>query len=272
MNIDTFVQKLRNAGLTDAEMENVDDFCAHELMITLRRCQREITPAPRAAQRSVVAPTLKKVSQGPKKPWNLRAALGRNYVGPKEWESALGDYGMTVQFDSVPEFPWGQDVLDASDPWDPTRKISETHLAFLGPTAVNGEPLTIENWFKWFQGHFLSIKEDEAFVKVACEARWHLVRMKFVSGTRRGGMETKLQHLGEAYALPSAVTQLTMCQLARIIHRDYPGSGYVVLCSDRAANNGYAGIKNDAMNNLHTHAWPLNLINSDISSLGAERK
>lgn len=61
--------------------------------------------------------------------------------GMEKWEALFGAVG------EVPSLPEGiVEILSSDDPFNPGKKVAETHMLFLVPATVNGEPLNLNSF------------------------------------------------------------------------------------------------------------------------------
>lgn len=54
-----------------------------------------------------------------------------------DWREVYGVEFTPWQIEAAHEFPWGENVLYASCPFNPGRMVCETHVAFLGLETIN---------------------------------------------------------------------------------------------------------------------------------------
>lgn len=114
----------------------------------------------------------------------LYQTLGRRIFDQFDWWQYFG-----LEIKRAPDFPWSLDELMAPCPIYPGYRIAETHFAFLGVSAFNGRPLTIQHWREiagdqFYIGDEFSCRfnggrawyEEQIFAnKPTCAARWYLV-------------------------------------------------------------------------------------------------
>ena len=77
-----------------------------------------------------------------------RLVLGRNIFDDADWMSYYDAKFTKKQFREAGKFPWGEDILNSSCPFNSGKLVKDTHFAFLGLTAINGSPLTVAKWLE----------------------------------------------------------------------------------------------------------------------------
>lgn len=152
-----------------------------------------------------------------------RDLLGQNFFGVQEWSTSFGVALSSDQLQEIATFPWGEGVLNVPCPFVGGRLVRETHFAFLGLSAVDGEPLTILHL------HDLHARagrplfyyaanpwyEKFAFASEAtCDFRWYLMPQEIVPGSTGRGFDEQVAALPPGYEVPSAVEEVlkvTLC-------------------------------------------------------------
>lgn len=74
--------------------------------------------------------------------WGLvGGAFGQSFWGPIDWASEYGllEMAHAVMSGKAPEFPWPESVVGGQDPFDPTKRIFDTHFMFLGLTELTNK-------------------------------------------------------------------------------------------------------------------------------------
>jgi hypothetical protein len=145
-----------------------------------------------------------------------RDLLGQNLFGVQDWSTFCGVTLPPDQARQVAALPWGEEVLNAPCPFVEGRLVRETHFAFLGLSAIDGEPLTLLHL------HGLHARagrplfyyaarpwyEKFAFASEAtCDFRWHLALQEIVPGSPGKGFEEQVAALPPGYEVPRAVEE-----------------------------------------------------------------
>ena len=114
----------------------------------------------------------------------LYQVLGRRIFDQFDWWQYFN-----LEIQRAPDFPWDTAQLEAPCPIYPGYQVAETHFAFLGVSAFNGKPLTIQHWReiagdRFYVGDEFYCRhngdrawyEAQAFAnRPTCTARWYLL-------------------------------------------------------------------------------------------------
>ena len=147
-----------------------------------------------------------------------RALLGKNFFGPKEWGAFYGLNFSKRQIGQISEFPWGEDILNASCPFVKEKLIKETHFAFLGLETLDRKPLTILRWQTLHpassQPRFSSYAphcwyKEETFASQSCVFRWYLLLTTIVPNSTSRTYEEQLKLLPTDYEVPTAIAEVS---------------------------------------------------------------
>lgn len=162
-------------------------------------------------------------------PKQARAILGKNFWGFEEWQKFYD-----ARFDkehlswpSVNRFPWDAKFLESPCPFNPGKKIKETHFAFLGLQTLNGEPLTI---MKLHELHPQTIRDERGLQLIAegqekvhclwysryefatrqlCGFRWYLMPIEPVPMSTLKAYTEQVKMLPVGYEVPLTVEEIT---------------------------------------------------------------
>lgn len=178
----------------------------------------------------------------------ISALMEKNYFGVDDWIIVYGAQFSKEQLSLAAEFPWGEDVLNASCPFVKGKSIKETHFAFLGLDYFNGCPLTL---VKWHALHVLTENKPKFYysinpwyrqhrfaAKSTCELRWYLMPLASFPSRNENSDEAQLRFMPSEYESASAIEEITKAFLyykksgARI---DYDKRSW---CKDNTNDNG----------------------------------
>lgn len=148
-----------------------------------------------------------------------RDIMGKNFFGVEEWSTLYGVNFSKKQLQEVAEFPWSEDILNASCPFVKGKRIRKTHFAFLGLKTISGEFLTIIKWKKLHpvtdQPRFCSHAPDNWYAKEkfanepTCGFRWYLMPLEIVPNFRNKTYRKQAAMLPAEYEVPFAVEEVS---------------------------------------------------------------
>jgi hypothetical protein len=143
--------------------------------------------------------------------------LGQNFFGTRDWSAFCGVTLSPDQLREITLFPWGEETLNAPCPFVEGRPIRETHFAFLGLSAIHGNPLTLLR-LHGLQAHagrplFYYTADpwygDLPFATEAtCDFRWYLMPLEIAPGSTGRGFEEQVEALPPEYEIPRAVEEV----------------------------------------------------------------
>lgn len=185
-----------------------------------------------------------------------RAVMGQNFFGLEEWATLYNARFTRKQEREVAEFPWGEDILNSPCPFVKGKTIRETHFAFLGLKAINGESLTILTLQKLHpatgQPKFYSYApsawySSHDFAKVTTLSfRWYLMLKDIVPKSTSTNFENQKAMLPAEYEVPLCVEEVSKDLLAFRKNGAYPNGSVYARCSVVSADGfrliaGYCG-------------------------------
>lgn len=144
---------------------------------------------------------------------SLRKVLGGNLFGASDWTRWYDIPPET--FAAVPPFLWRLDLLHAPCPFFPKWKVRQTHFAFLGISAVRGEPLTLFRFEKFhpsgrkpcFDSGPMPWYGQETFTWKTLELRWYLLLKRAVPGSTELSYAEQMAMLPSGYEPPEALAE-----------------------------------------------------------------
>jgi hypothetical protein len=135
--------------------------------------------------------------------------------GPAQWNRYFGDVGQ------VPPLPADiHQILKSPCPFDPTKKVEETHMLVLVPRTVDGKPLTLKSLGELIKnpkngGHKTQYRnfsvEEHADTPVG-KSHWVLMTKNLLEGSRHKTLEKQQALIEEhskaskaPYQMPNAI-------------------------------------------------------------------
>lgn len=129
----------------------------------------------------------------------------------------LGDwasyYGPTEKLD-----PQIEDILQSSCEFYPRKRVYETHFAFMGMPAINGEPLTVAKWLElhpadgqprfYFADNPWHVGQPHTYV-VVLESRLYITLREIVPGSTGKTPEDQVKLLPPGYEVPTTIEEVT---------------------------------------------------------------
>lgn len=202
----------------------------------------------------------------------------QNFFGPKEWLTRYGKFGVSFtkqQLKRAAEFPWGEDILNSPDHWEPVKLVKDTHFAYLGVDTVSTTEgkrlLSINRLQGWFpatgQPRFYSYDDDcwygngkqgeQPFAKIAtCSLRWYLLRKEIVSKSTDTPYDQQLAMLPPEYEPPLAVEEVTKHILFGALNLGaYLNKSVYARCRDLSARGRRLNIDNSGSGGLDVYDW-----------------
>ena len=160
---------------------------------------------------------------------NRRSTLGitelRTIMGDSRvWgvEESVQHYGASftdTQLRRVDQFPWGEDVLNAPDPFYEGKRVKETHVAVLGRYIINSERLSIMRLHDFHRargpprlfnsGDYGPWYNEEPFAnEESPDSRWYLMPLEVINDFTSKIYEEQVQMLPPEYEVPLAVEEV----------------------------------------------------------------
>ncbi len=129
-----------------------------------------------------------------------------------DWREVYGVEFTPWQIEVAHEFPWGENVLYSSCPFNPGRMVCETHVAFLGLETINIMVLQRLNpanaaprFYDYLPNSWYS---TEAFAnEVTLSFRWYLLLRGIVPNSEDKTFKEQTAMLPGEYEVPSAVAE-----------------------------------------------------------------
>lgn len=152
-----------------------------------------------------------------------RLIMGEDFSGREEWGISYGGVSFTAkEAKSISSFPWSQETLQSECPFNPRKKIFETHFAFVGVKRYNGTiteahgPLTMMGWQKIHPNsthpRFFRYGNDcwypnQEFATVPLELQWYLALKEIVPRSHNTSWDNMQNMIPDAYYVPSPVEE-----------------------------------------------------------------
>jgi len=148
-----------------------------------------------------------------------RLVLGRNIFDDADWMSYYDAKFTKKQFREAGKFPWGEDILNSSCPFNSDKLVKDTHFAFLGLTAINGSPLTVAKWLelhpatgqpKFYFNNDPWHDVGQPHTDVATmQLRWYLMLKNIIPNSTSKTPEEQVAMLPPEYEVPSTIAEVT---------------------------------------------------------------
>ena len=170
--------------------------------------------------------------------------LGKNFFDLSDWiKCVFLPFGLPACLPSrkiflewsTRGFPWEENILNSPCPFNPGKRIWETHFAFLGiEQCLPNTSLTAVKWNELFQKKFqrelisfeLGKFDCEAYLQepstsqTACKFRWHL--MPLVINELRGTYEQQQALLPKEYEVPTVIEEISRSLLYFLKYKSFP--------------------------------------------------
>ncbi|PIW95855.1 hypothetical protein COZ84_01210 [Candidatus Kuenenbacteria bacterium CG_4_8_14_3_um_filter_39_15] len=147
-----------------------------------------------------------------------RLVLGRNIFDDADWMSYYDAKFTKKQFREAGRFPWGEDILNSSCPFNSDKLVKDTHFAFLGLTAINGSPLTVAKWLElhpatgqpkfYFNNDPWHVGQPHTDV-ATMQLRWYLMLKNIIPNSTSKTPEEQVAMLPPEYEVPSTIAEVT---------------------------------------------------------------
>ena len=147
-----------------------------------------------------------------------RLVLGRNIFDDADWMSYYDAKFTKKQFREAGKFPWGEDILNSSCPFNSGKLVKDTHFAFLGLTAINGSPLTVAKWLElhpatgqpkfYFNNDPWHVGQPHTDV-ATMQLRWYLMLKDIIPDSTSKTPEEQVAMLPPEYEVPSTIAEVT---------------------------------------------------------------
>ena len=147
-----------------------------------------------------------------------RLVLGRNIFDDADWMSYYDAKFTKKQFREAGKFPWGEDILNSSCPFNSDKLVKDTHFAFLGLTAINGSPLTVAKWLElhpatgqpkfYFNNDPWHVGQPHTDV-ATMQLRWYLMLKDIIPDSTSKTPEEQVAMLPPEYEVPSTIAEVT---------------------------------------------------------------
>jgi len=148
-----------------------------------------------------------------------RLVLGRNIFDDADWMSYYDAKFTKKQFREAGKFPWGEDILNSSCPFNSDKLVKDTHFAFLGLTAINGSPLTVAKWLElhpatgqpkfYFNNDPWHVGQPHTDVATMMQLRWYLMLKNIIPNSTSKTPEEQVAMLPPEYEVPSTIAEVT---------------------------------------------------------------
>jgi len=147
-----------------------------------------------------------------------RLVPGRNIFDDADWMSYYDAKFTKKQFREAGRFPWGEDILNSSCPFNSGKLVKDTHFAFLGLTAINGSPLTVAKWLElhpatgqpkfYFNNDPWHVGQPHTDV-ATMQLRWYLMLKNIMPDSTSKTPEEQVAMLPPEYEVPSTIAEVT---------------------------------------------------------------
>ena len=114
--------------------------------------------------------------------------------------------------------PEVEDVLNGPCPFNKGKLVKDTHFAFMGMPAINGEPLTVAKWLElhpadgqlkfYFANDPWHVGQPHTDV-VTLEPRLYIMLREIVPGSTSSTPEEQVAMLPPEYEVPSTIAEVT---------------------------------------------------------------
>lgn len=181
--------------------------------------------------------------------------------------------------------PEVEDVLNGPCPFNKGKLVKDTHFAFMGMPAINGEPLTIAKWLElhpaddqpkfYFTNDPWHVGQPHTDV-ATLEPRLYLLLREIVPGSTNSTPEQQVAMLPEGYEVPTTIAEVTKDILVfRKTGKRCNGSRWAA-CKERTVKTDKADAGNVSCVGLF-HGIGLNVYGwvgdqRDLVGVGASRK
>ncbi len=145
----------------------------------------------------------------------LRLTMEQNIFLPEDWTQY---YSVNFSNIAIPNFPWSGSLLNSPCPFNPDKRIKDTHFAFLGLPDINGVPLTVAQWIKLhpqtgqpkFYHHTNPWHQGQPYTdKITLQPRWYLLLKEIVPSSTDRTPEEQVVLLPPEYEIPSTIAEVT---------------------------------------------------------------
>lgn len=214
-----------------------------------------------------------------------QVVLGRNIFTDADWMTYYNVKFTKTYLRDAGKFPWGEDVLNGPCPFNKDKLVKDTHFAFFGLWAINGQPLTVAKWLQLHPAtdqpkfYFNSDPwhEGQPHTDIATmEARWYLMLKDIVPGSTDQTPEKQAAMLPPEYEVPTTIAETTKNILVYRKTSQRPNGSRWAACTERTVktNKALAGFVSCVGcfdgDGLHVHGW--NGIRVYHIGVGASRK
>lgn len=185
--------------------------------------------------------------------------MGPNFFGPDDWKNFFGADFSRNQPEKSFDLNCGgliREILQVQCPFEPGKRIKDTHFLFLGVDILNGEALTVMKFHELYPDNgkkgkiiFKYSKEPWYFhedfaQKTVCRFGWRLAYLNLLPGSFNRGYEVQSNRVKAdfpSYSIPLIIEEMS----AMILFFEKNGirlnKGEYGRCSD------YVGSKNSAL-------------------------
>ncbi len=186
--------------------------------------------------------------------------------GTDDWQKVYGITFTKKQIEAVGKFPWSDEVLSSSCPFNPGKMVRETHFAFVGLDTVNIarlqklNPKSNEPRFhsygsasEYFREKFVSSEN--------LRLRWYLILRNIIPGSENKAFNEQKNMLPGEYEVPLAIEEIAKDILF------YKKTGTYVN-TDRLANTASLSSEGDLTADLARVGYPV-YVGYDMDNKGA---
>lgn len=155
---------------------------------------------------------------------DLQRIMGKNFVNPLDWHRSLQIALSAEQRQAMFRFPWDLSLLEKPCPFQPEKKIAETHLLFWGWSQYS--ILSIAANFQGVRLPYLSDLQNKA-IQVFQEklvARWHLMPLhgQALIDSQKMPFEDHLRLVPKGYVTARAVEEMAKQLFFFLVNHSYP--------------------------------------------------
>jgi hypothetical protein len=182
-----------------------------------------------------------------------QVVLGRNIFTDADWMSYYDARFTKKQLRAAGKFPWGEDVLNSPCPFNKGKLVKDTHFAFLGISALNGQPLTVAKWLQLhpatgqpkFYFNSNPWHKDQPHTDIATmQSRWYLLLKDIVPGSTDKTPEEQVAMLPPEYEVPTTIAEVTKDIVVFRKTNERPNPSRWAACTERTvktdkASTGY---------------------------------
>jgi hypothetical protein len=157
--------------------------------------------------------------------------------GPEDWQKYLhADFP-----DGLPTPFWTEDLLDRPSPEHEIQEVRQTHFAFYGIGAVNGETVNLLYWVKSLPGKVQFEQASLAemnFAQRALSTGWSLSLIGALPGSEKKPFPTQVKSIPNGYQVTSAIEEVSKLALYLIKYGSLPEQESRIRCFD-VSQSGY---------------------------------